>query len=178
MSVALNGCQRPSDGDRGRLELESASLAWRDSHLAARAGLDLELSKAAREALRSGVELTITVDLRFTRRYRWFARELYTDHYHWRIAYQPLSRHYRLTSPLDDQVVNLPHLSQVSEELTTPRWYPTRTQSKTLGSDRYQLQTRARLNRLQLPGPLQLPALFSRQWLLTTSWQPIPVPSP
>jgi len=160
------------------LKLQRTTLAWRDSRLAAHTGLDLSLSAAAREALQSGVELTITVDLRFARRYRWFARELHTDHHHWRIAYRPLSRHYRLTSPLDGEVINFPRLAQVSEELAIPRWYPTRIPPGTVADSPYQLQIRARLNRLQLPAPLRLPAIFSRQWLVTTPWHPLPVPVP
>ena len=178
MSAALSGCGTGSDGGGGGLELERTALAWQDSRLAARAGLDLSLSAAAREALRSGVELTVTVDLRLARRHGWFARELHTDRYHWRIAYLPLSRHYRLSSPLDDEVINFPRLSQVTDELATPRWYPTRTQPGTVGAGRFQLQVRARLNRMQLPAPLRLPALFSRQWLITTPWRALPVPAP
>lgn len=173
------GCgQSPEDTD-GRLTVRNLDVSWQQS-LYAQAGLELGLSEATIAALESGVPLTITVDFRLGRRYQGWARELRTISYHWRIRYLPLSEHYALENPLTNNTETYPRLRTLLTALRLPSWYPVQVAPEEITDNAYQMQIRARLNRLQLPAPLRLPAMFSTQWRLRDRWHTllVPVPAP
>ncbi len=175
--MLLGGCGPDPQTANGHLAAKNLAMAWRDS-LWVQAGLELGLSDANIEALNSGVPLTISVDLRLGRRYQGWAREVRTESFHWRIRYLPLSEHYALENPITRTTENYPRLRTLLTALRLPAWYSTQITAAELGDGNYQMQVRTRLNRLQLPAPLRLPAMFSSQWRLTDRWHTLLVPLP
>lgn len=161
----------------GHLAVRNLTLGWQQ-YLHVQAGLELGLSNANIEALQSGVPLTFSVDFRLGRRYQGWARELRTESFHWRIRYLPLSEHYALENPITNTTETYPRLRTLLTALRLPSWYPTQVENVAIGDNDYQMQIRARLNRLQLPAPLRLPAMFSSQWRLRDSWHTLLIPAP
>lgn len=175
--LLVAGCGQSPQEAEGHLSVRNLGLAWQQG-LYVQTGLELGLSQATIDALESGVPLTISVDLRLGRRYQGWARELRTHSYHWRIRYLPLSEHYALENPLTNNTETYPRLRTLLTAMRLPSWYPARVEASEIGDNEYQMQIRARLNRLQLPAPLRLPALFSPQWRLNDRWHTLLIPEP
>lgn len=176
--LLATGCgPSTSEVANGHLTVRNVNLGWQQ-HLYVQAGLELGLSNANIEALQSGVPLTISIDFRLGRRYQGWARELRTESFHWHIRYLPLSEHYALENPITNTTETYPRLRTLLTALRLPSWYPTQVENIDIGDNDYQMQIRARLNRLQLPAPLRLPAMFSSQWRLHDNWQTLIIPAP
>lgn len=177
LALSLTGCSPESDTINGHLYIKNLAINWQQQ-LQIQSGLELGLSDANIAALESGIPLTISVDLRLGRRYRGWAREVRTQSFHWRIRYLPLSEHYALENPIAKTTETYPRLRTLLTSLRIPNWYPTNVTIEDITDNRYQMQIRARLNRLELPAPLRLPALFSSQWRLSDSWHTLLIPLP
>ncbi len=175
--LLTGGCTQTPEPANGHLAVRNLSLSWQQQ-LYVQAGLELGLSEATIDALRSGVPLTISVDFRLGRRYSGWARELRTQSYHWRIRYLPLSEHYALENPITNSTENYQRLRTLLTALRVPSWYATQVEMDEIVDNKYQMQVRTRLNRLQLPPPLRLPALFSAEWRLSDRWHTLLIPVP
>lgn len=176
--IFLVGCQTSSDiTQNGKIESRGTQIYWR-GQMIVQTGIELALSEATIEALHSGVPLTFTVDLRLGKRYGFWAREIDTYSYHWTIRYLPLSEHYALEDPTTGQTIDYPRLRTLLTGIRLPAIYATDVNPVDIDSDNYQLQVRCRLNRLRLPPPLRLPAMFASDWRLSDKWRTILVPLP
>lgn len=174
--MPLLGCQSPQQ-QGGRVSTRATEIYWHDQ-LVVRTGIEIGLSDASIDALHSGVPLTFTVDLRLGKRYGFWAREINTRSYHWTIRYLPLSEHYALEDPNSGLTIDFPRLRTLLTGIRLPTAYATGIQTETIDSSNYQMQIRCRLNRLRLPAPLRLPALFSSDWQLSENWQTHIIPLP
>jgi len=177
LASLLTACSSEPDPTNGHLYIKNLAINWQQQ-LHIQSGLELGLSDANIAALESGIPLTITVDLRLGRRYQGWAREVRTQSFHWRIRYLPLSEHFTLENPIAKTTEIYPRLRTLLTSLRIPSWYPVNITAVDVTDNRYQIQIRARLNRLELPAPLRLPALFSSQWRLSDSWRTLLVPLP
>ncbi len=175
--LLMSGCTSAPETANGHLAVKNLALSWRQQ-LFVQAGLELGLSDATITALESGVPITISVDLRLGRRYSGWARELRTQSFHWRIRYLPLSEHYALENPITNATETYPRLRTLLTALRVPIWYTTQVESHEISDSHYQMQVRTRLNRLQLPPPLRLPAMFSSEWRLSDRWHTLLIPIP
>ncbi len=133
------------------------------------AGLDLQLSDTASEAVQQGLELTLAAEARVGRRHPGWAWQVYARRFEWKIAYLPLSRRYRLLTP-DGRTATYARWRHLTTALAEPLpltldWHP-----ETGDPAVYQVQFKAWLDRQKLPSPLRLPALFSRDWQHASGW--------
>lgn len=143
------------------------------------ASVQFELASAVEDALQKGVPLFFVaeVDIYQTRWY-WYARRALTAQRHLRLAFQPLTRRWRVsTSPgtitnsglglalhqnfdsLDEAVASVKRFS---------RWKIADT-SELDGEKNHYAEFRFRLDVSQLPRPFQIGALGQSDWTLATS---------
>lgn len=115
----------------------------------------LELPRVADEALHKGVPLYFSAQAELQRK-RWYWRDatVARSTRNWRLAYQPLTRQYRLsTGGLHQSVETLAEalgrMARASGWLLDLREEPSAEQ-------RYELRVRLWLDVTQLPGPLQI----------------------
>lgn len=126
---------------------------------------DLTLSQQAVEALHHGVTLTIRLELELRNDNNMIVVQRKVKRF--QILYRPLSERYQLTDGNSEKsrvFTRLRHLltaiDKLDVQLVTGPLLP--------GS--YELRTRIRLDESLLPGPMQLPALFSSQWRHDSEW--------
>ncbi|MDA3933814.1 MAG: DUF4390 domain-containing protein [Gammaproteobacteria bacterium] len=180
LALVLLSCDKPSansaSGNTPSINLRELSIE-QSASTKMRAAIDLRLGSEVTEALRSGIPITITVDLRLGLRYRYFAREINTRSFHWVLSYLPLSERYTLKHALSGDISSFPRLNMLLDSLHEQVAYPWQGASDALNDGQHQLQIRVRLNRLRLPAPLRLPAMISRQWRLQDGWRTLLIPA-
>jgi hypothetical protein len=140
--------------------------------------LRLELSQAVEEALQKGMPLYFVTEAELVRdRWYWYDKKMNTIARHYRLAYQPLTRMWRLNVSREPigAVGLASSLSQTFETLPeamaaiqrTVNWKLTDVSE--LGSDnKYTLIFKFRLDVSQLPRPFQMMAGSQSEWNLST----------
>ncbi len=86
-----------------------------------------------------------------------------------RLSYHALTRQYRLSNGSLHQNFNT--LSEALRILSRLRDWPVAEKSQLKTSEVYQAALRLRLDLTQLPKPLQVTAIGSREWNLASDWQ-------
>ena len=163
MALALGLTACGADGEqRFRIDQVQVRLARQALDLDFRQALSF--SEAAREALESGVPLTVRVDLDLLQ--AGTLVHVVTTSARFEIRYLPLSEHYRLTRP-DGRSSTYPRLRHVQAELNRLR-YELAT-GPVLAGD-YELHARVRLDTQSLPAPMRLPATLTPAWRHDSEW--------
>jgi len=143
--------------DRGRLLLD--------------ADVDFPLTSAVRDAAERGLPLYITADLTVGHsRWWWFDRVDLDTSMTWRIVFNALTRQWRVgqgelsfpVSSLDDALLVVRNVRN---------WDLASTADFAHGTT-YEGQMRVRLDNTLLPRPLQVNALNSSAWSISTAWTP------
>lgn len=159
---------------RGGVEIQTLNLRRDDEGVAVDYALRFELGHGVQDALLRGVPLHFVAEARVMR-YRWYWRDAAVAHTtrQWRLAYQPLTRQYRLS---------LGGLAQTYERLDDAldvvrrgsRWRVSDALPAGV-DDRYYLDFSFHLDTSQLPGPLQLGLETQPEWNLGAG-RSIPLP--
>lgn len=101
-ALALAGAPAQAQG----VQLDELRAEREESGLLVTARLTLALPEVVQDALRRGVPVFFEAEAEVLRRHRyWFSRRLARERRHMRLAYQPLTRHWLLTTsprPLDE----------------------------------------------------------------------------
>lgn len=147
----------------------SASLAPGDEGWLLSADFDVSLPPAVEEALSKGVSLFFVLELEVTRsRWYWFDQRAGGGSQTYRLAYNTLTRQYRLSSgPLFQTFTSLDEalavLGRVRRRLMLPSGALARGAS-------YQAVVRLRLDISQLPRPFQASPFAVRDWTVASEW--------
>src|SRR5690606_401958 len=83
------------------------------------------------------------------------------------LRYLPLSERYELKDPDEDKLLIFSRLRHVFAALGN---MDIKLQTGPLPPGSYELRTRIQLDEGLLPGPMQLPAMFSSQWRHDSEW--------
>ena len=126
---------------------------------------DLSLSPEARNALVHGVPLTVGVEL-ILRDAKTQTR-LKKNESFYEIRYLPLSEHYQLTGPGDDNLRTFPRLRHALADLGDLQ---VRFETGALPSGEYELLARSFLDKQKMPPPMRLPVMFSSRWKHESAW--------
>lgn len=165
-ALLLAGCtQEPTDHG---FAIRSVQLATTQG-VAVRLDQELQLSNEAREALRSGVPLTIGVHAQLRRADS--RRVLADTQRRFVIRYLPLSEHYQL----EEDASGLRTFPRLRHVIAALERMEVAMDAGPLPPGAYQLRTRVRLEHSRLPTPMQLPAALSRQWRHDSEWSSWPV---
>ena len=133
------------------------------------ADIDIELNPRLADAVRRGVSLYFTTELRIERpRWYWFNELVVDRSLDYRLSYHAITRSYRLS---------IGSFHQSFEKLETAvntmqrvrNWQVAEFDQLTAGVS-HEVELRFRLDTSQLPKPFQVTAIGSRDWNLGTDW--------
>ena len=166
--ISCAACQSPDSGNL--FELSRVDAAWNNGRVTVDYRQRLQLSPEARNALVHGVPLTVEIEviLRDTSS----QNRVGSDTRFYEIRYLPLSDHYQLTGGDGFQVKTFPRLRHVLADL---RDLDLDLETGVLPGGEYELLARIRLDRREMPPPMQLPALLSPEWRHDSNWSAWPL---
>jgi hypothetical protein len=149
--------------------VEAAEVRADEDDYVLNAEFDLALNGTLEEALHRGVPLYFVLEFEIARpRWYWFDEKVLTSTTHYRIAWNALTRQYRVSSGLFAQ--NLYSLEEVQRFLSRVTSRPVARREALQKGSRYEAAVRLRLDVAQLPKPFQVDALASREWSLQSDW--------
>ena len=171
-------CARADD-----IDVLDARLAASEEGLLLSADFAFEFNSRLSETVANGVPLYFVVEFELTRpRWYWWDERTALRATQLRLSYHALSRQYRLTTgPLHQNFTTLDEALDVMRRL---RNWQVLGRSAALRGASYDAAVRMRLDTAQLPRPLQVSALTSRELRLESHWKrfifdpPPPVPAP
>ena len=161
-----------------QVEVSELRLERAEGALLLQSTLNLELSSSVEDALQKGLPIYFVTEAELTRdRWYWYDKKIGTIARHYRLAYQPLTRVWRLNVSRDPigAVGSASSLSQTFETLPEALSAIRRTVNwkladvADLGSDnKFTLMFKFRLDVSQLPRPFQMMVGSQSEWNLTT----------
>lgn len=167
------------------IDVVDARLAASEEGLLLSADFAFEFGPRLQEAVQNGVPLHFVVEFELTRpRWWWFDESTVSRRTQWRLSYHALTRQYRLQSGALHQ--NFATLEEALDVMRRLRNWQVAERSLPLRGSSYDAAVRMHLDTSQLPRPLQVSALTSRELRLESPWKqfifqpppPTPVPAP
>ncbi len=133
------------------------------------AQFDVQFSPRLEEAVNRGVPLYFVVEFELARpRWYWFDEKPVEVTQTYKISYTPLLRQYRLS--VGNVYQNFTRFEEVTRVLSRLRGWHVADRGAIKKEGTYQAGLRMRLDTGQLPKPLQLNAIASRDWTLASDW--------
>ena len=161
------GASQPARADV--IGVRSAEVRADEDDYVLNADFDLALNATLEEALQRGVPLYFVLEFEVARpRWWWLDEKVLTAITHYRIAWNALTRQYRVSSGLFAQT--LYSLEEVERFLSRVTSRPVARRDQLQKGSRYEAALRLRLDVTQLPKPFQVDALASREWSLQSDW--------
>jgi len=149
--------------------VKSAELRAEDDDFVLNADFDLTLNATLEEALQRGVPLYFLLELEISRpRWYWLDDKVVSYSVQYRIAWNALTRQYRVSSGLFGQTLYT--LEEVERFLSRVTSRAVARRDQLQKGVRYDAALRLRLDVNQLPKPFQVDALASREWSLQSDW--------
>lgn len=158
-------------------EVIELKLERADGALVLQSSIRLELATALEDALQKGMPIYFVTEVELTRdRWYWYDKKLGATSRHYRLAYQPLTRVWRLNVSRDPigTAVFSSSLSQTFESLPEALSAIRRTANWKLadladleGDNKFTLSFKFRLDVTQLPRPFQMTAGSQADWNLS-----------
>jgi len=151
------------------IEVKSAELETVEEALVLNAELEISLSPALEDALNKGVPLNFITDFELKKpRWYWLDETVVTAQQHTRLSYYALTRQYQLS--FNGQYRNFPSLNEARRELGRLREWLVVEKGVVKKRTAYGAGLRMKLDLTQLPKPLQVNALASKEWNLDSEW--------
>ncbi len=151
------------------IAVRSAELHEEDGEILLSAEFDLALNPTLEEALSRGIALYFDLEFELTRPRWWWADEKVVQKTTtYRLSFSPLTRQYRIGSGLMSQSIET--LAEVERFLGRVNARPVARAADLAKGVRYDAALRLKLDVTQLPKPLQVSALGSRDWQLGSEW--------
>lgn len=152
------------------IPVRSAELRLEEDRYVLDADFDLVLNATLEEAIVRGVPLYFVLEFELVQpRWYWIDESVVTNTLSYRLSYNALTRHYRLSTG-GAFYQNLPTLEEAQRVISRVRGRSVVDKSALLKGARYEAGVRLRLDTTQLPKPFQISALTSREWSLHSEW--------
>lgn len=166
-----------AEGDpAGRFDIRSAMVQLRDGVYYLDASIDLRLSADAREALRSGVPLTIRLDVALEHRRRfWWDGEDAMLRQRYELEYHALTERYVVSNVNSGDQMSFATLPAALDSLGEIRGLPLIDAALLGDNRRYDARLRIFLDSESFPGPLRLLAFWRRDWSIASDWYQCPL---
>lgn len=162
--------------DAGRFAIRTVFTDVRDGVVYLNADVDYELSQIATEALASGVDLTIELQIEVVRDRRfWVDRDVASLLQRYQLNYQPLSQRYVTSNLNSGDQMTFASLAAALEHLGSVRDLPLLDDALLKPGKRYEIRVRAVLDTRDLAGPLRLISFFWDDWRLVSDWYEWPL---
>lgn len=162
-AIVLAGCGQEPQGYG--FAIENASVTRGYQSLAVRLKPDMRLSGDALAALQHGVTLIIRLDMELRNDNNMIV--VRRDTRRFKLRYLPLSERYQLEEKDQDKLLTFSRLRHVYAAIGDMN---IKLETGPLPPGNYELRTRIQLDESLLPGPMQLPAMFSSQWRHDSEW--------
>lgn len=164
--------------------VRSARLVATEEGYALSADFQVELAPRLEEALAAGVPLYFVLECEITRvRAWWLDERVASERQELRLSYQPLLRHYRLSRGALHQSYG--KLGDALEALGQLSGWVVADRERIRPGSAHSVFLRMRLDTTQLPRPLQLTVVTTRDWTLASEWRRfnvdaagVPAPAP
>jgi hypothetical protein len=162
----------------GHFEVRTASVELRDGVYFLNALIDYSLSSEARDALQSGVPLTIRLEVEIAHGRRfWFDNELANLQQLYQLEYHALSERFIVHNANSGDQESFATLFAALNYLGQIERLPLIDAALVDDSREYDVRLRAVLDVEQFPGPLRLLAFWRRDWSLASEWYRWPLQS-
>ena len=151
------------------IEARSATLVASDDSLQLNADFRIDLGPVLEDVVAHGVPLYFVAEFELNRpRWYWLSDTLADKTRQYRLSYHALTRQYRLSGGALFQ--NFSSLPEALAILSRIRSWTVVDRSQLKVGESYQAAVRLRLDWAQLPKPLQVTTLASREWALGSDW--------
>jgi len=161
---------------QGRFSIRTVFTDVREGVIYLNTDVDYELSAIATEALGSGVDLTIELQIEVVRDRRfWVDRDVANLLQRYQLSYRPLSDRYIARNLNSGDEMSFPGLAAALEHLGRVRDLPLLDDALLKVGKRYEIRVRAVLNTRDLAGPLRLITFFWSDWRLESEWYEWPL---
>lgn len=155
----------------GHFEVRSASTKLRDGVYYLDARIDYRLSDKALEALDSGVELTVELQIELSRQRSFMPDpEIATLQQRYLLSYQPLSQRYVVKNLNSGESASYATLFSALNNLGRVEDVPLIDAALLDDKARYVVRLRTVLDQNTLPGPLRLFAFWGDSFRLQSKW--------
>ena len=159
------------DADRGLIEIRRAGLELRDGVYYLDAVAEIRLPTDGRDALASGLPLSISYELEFLNRLRlWWDTEAATLRQRYQIEFHALTERYLVTNLNTGDTAMFPDLDAALEFVGRIEDLPVIDAAVLDADRRYDVRLRVLLDTERLPGPLRLLAFWRRDWSIGSDW--------
>lgn len=139
------------------------------------AQFEFDLPPVLEDAVNRGIALYFVIEFEvYRQRWYWFDRKLIDTALTYRLTYSPLTRQYRLARGALAQPFE--SLGEALATLKRVRGWRVADAAQLADSGSLRAYVRLRLDTSQLPKPFQVNALTSRDWSLSSDWQPVAIP--
>jgi uncharacterized protein DUF4390 len=162
----------PGDADdRGRFEIREAGAELMSGVYFLDATIDYRLSSEARDALQSGVPLTIRLEVELLNNRRlWWDNEDAALRQLYQLEYHALSERYTVQNVNSGDQASFSTLFLALSYLGRVNHLPILDATLLDPGRSYDIRVRAVLDVEQFPGPLRLLAFWRRDWSLGSDW--------
>jgi hypothetical protein len=151
------------------IEVRNAALVAGEEGYFLEADFEITLNATLEDALNKGVPLYFLLEFEVIRpRWYWFNDKVLKNQQQYRLAYNALTRQYRLG--LGSLFQNFASLSEALDFLSRVRRRQVLETGVLEKGNTYTAGVRMRLDVSQLPKPFQLNALASRDWNFGSEW--------
>lgn len=165
------------DQDPGRFEIRSASVVLHGGVYYLDAWMELRLSSDAREALRSGVPLTIRLDVELLHHRRfWTDAEDAVLRQRYQLEYHALTERYVVSNLNSGDQTSFATLYSALNSLNRVDMLPLIDAALVDPDRRSYARLRVALDSDRFPGPLRLLAFWRRDWSIESDWYRCPLP--
>ncbi len=152
------------------MSISNAWIAPGDEAYVLNADATLELSSRLEDVVSRGVPLYIVLDFELTRpRWYWFDEKVAVRTQTYRLSYHAITRQYRLSTGALHQSFN--SLDEALHIVARVRDWSIADKSALKAGETYSAAVRLRVDLTQLPKPLQVTAIGSKEWNLGSDWQ-------
>lgn len=163
----------PAAADAGSIEVKQAALKPTDEGHALAAEFAIDLGSRFEEAVSRGVPLHFLLEFDLTRaRWYWSNEHVAGRTLSYRLAYNALTRHYRLSNGALHQ--NFDTLADALRALGRITSLPVVDKGELKPGETYSAALRLSLDRSQLPKPFQVDAIGNKEWQMDAKvyrWQ-------
>lgn len=154
----------------GNIQIREARLTVLSEKYYLNGEMDIQINSTLEEALQKGVPLTFIAEFELVRpRNYWFDQTMYHNQFTIKLSYDILTQHYIVNSNGQYQIYLT--LNEAKKALSHFRdWFAFEQNVFKKRHDQYVANLRVRLDSAQLPKPLQVNALISRDWDFVSPW--------
>lgn len=151
------------------IQVKMAELNLVEEVYQLKADFDMNFSQAVEDALNKGVPLNFTVEFELNRpRWYWLDESIASAQQQIRISYHALTKQYRLQ--VQEQQKSFATLAELKTELGHIQDWKVVERAQLRKRYSYEARLRIKLDLSQLPKPLQVNALTSKDWNMESDW--------